>query len=121
MKKSYDYRGADSLVPLLQVLNREIEERNEAIRQSLRRVRQLRRTSSRDKSREQSLEEASLQAEIATHKREIRFTKKELTRLGCIVDAEDPSTVLIPGKDGNLEGGFAWRSGDSRVHAHVEK
>lgn len=121
MTKSYDYRGADSLIPLLQVLNREIKERTQAIQHTLRSIRRLKRQEPPVKPSELRHRVALLQSQISTHKLEIRMTKKELSRLGCQVDSADPSMVLIPGRDGNLETGFAWRSGETSVHSLVQR
>jgi|GEM_PF-808722 len=116
MKKSYDYDGAESLVPLLRVLNREIQERSEAIRGASRQIRKLRASRRRLSGRELRHQVDCLRAEIANQKREVRLAERELSQLGCSVDATDPTTVLIPGRDGNLEGGYSWRPGDSHVH-----
>jgi hypothetical protein len=118
MNKSYDFRRADSLIPLLQVLNREIEERTKSVRSATHRVHRLRRSNDLT-STERRNKIALLEAEISNHKREIRYTKKELEELGCIVDTENPSTVLIPGRDGSLAAGYEWRLGDTRVHPPV--
>jgi hypothetical protein len=117
MNRSYDYTSAESLIPLLRVLNQEISERQEALRKATTRVCGLRRDHSRISSRTRRDEEALLQAEIANHKREIRQTELELARLGCLVDAEDPSTFHIPGTSGDLEDGYVWHVGDTCIHS----
>ena len=114
MTKSYDNHGAERLIPLLRVMNREISERSDAIRSAYRRINQVRRNRELP-ARERRIQEGFLQAEIATHKREVRLANKELARLGCLVDELDPSTVLIPGRDGDLGRGFIWRAGEARV------
>ncbi|MFT7668302.1 MAG: hypothetical protein ACI8X5_000992, partial [Planctomycetota bacterium] len=84
---------------------------------AMRRVHHLLRSLSNQKTTD---EVSRLTATISTHKREIRFVKKELLQLGCSLDSEDPSTFRIPGRDGRLEGGFEWHVGDSRVHTHAD-
>jgi predicted RNase H-like nuclease (RuvC/YqgF family) len=115
MKKSYDSKSAKSLIPLLQVLNREISERTESVQRAAQRVHGLRRDRSRIGARQRRDEIASLQAQIATHKREIRNTERELARLGCLVDANNPTLFHIPGRSGDVEDGFLWHVGASRI------
>jgi len=124
MKRAYDHRGAESLIPLLQILTREIKERSEAIRNTHRRIYRHRRDR-RNRTREVSSHqieaaiEAALVAEVANHRREIRLTRKELDRLGCYEDAKNPSRFLIPGSNGEIETGFAWQVGDDKVSVLV--
>ena len=61
-----------------------------------------------DEAFDEGIELTDLRAMLATHRREIRLALGELDRLGCAVDEERPSRVLIPGLDGTLEGGYAW-------------
>lgn len=117
MNKSYDSESAKRLIPLLRVLNREISERRAAIRSAATEVHRLRRDHSRIGSRERRDEVIRLQARISTHKLEIRRTERELARLGCLVDAQDPATFHIPGRSGELEDGYVWHVGDSRIQA----
>lgn len=115
MTKSYDYDGAERLIPLLRVMNREISERRDAIRSASIRIKQLRSDTSLS-VRERRTQEGFLHAEIANHKRELRLANKELSRLGCLVDELDPSTVHIPGQDGAIDSGYIWRVGEAQVH-----
>jgi len=111
MRKAYDNRSADRLVPLLRNIHKELRERSDAVRRLENRVRNL---------SEQELDSTvfyNLQAELATHHRETRLAKKELARLGCALDESHPYRVLIPGVNGELEPGFAWALGDTRVQA----
>lgn len=115
MTKSYDSTGAERLIPLLRVMNREISERSDAIRNASLRIKQLRADTSLS-PRERRTQQGFLHAEVANHKREIRLVNKELSKLGCLVDELDPSTVLIPGLDGALDKGYIWRVGEAQVH-----
>jgi len=121
MNRSYDSESAASLIPLLGVLNREIRERNDAVAQATARARQLERDHPKVGLSERSAELAVLRAEISTHKREIRETRRELGRLGCLLDEEDLSTVHIPGRNGEIEDGFVWHAGASQVEAAVRE
>jgi hypothetical protein len=115
MKKAYNYQGADELIPLLRSIQREVRERREEILRLENTLRVFKR---------RALEHprlASTQAELMTHRRELRLSERELERLGCALDGERPFRVLIPGDDGAIEHGFAWDLGDTRVHAVVDE
>ena len=114
MNKAYNYQGADELIPLLRSIQREVRERRE---ESLRLENTL-RVFKRRATQHPRL--ASIQAELMTHRRELRLSERELDRLGCALDGERPFRVLIPGDDGAIEHGFAWDLGDTRVHAVVD-
>lgn len=111
MKRAYDARNADQLIPLLRSVQREIRERADEIRGLRVRLTNL--------TRGQGDVEATraLQAELANHKREIRLARKELERLGCAIDEERPERVLIPGVGGDLAAGFAWSFGEGHVQS----
>lgn len=115
MTKSYDYDGAERLIPLLRVMNREISERSAAIRDASIRIKQLRNDTALS-VRERRTQEGFLHAEVSNHKREMRLINKELSKLGCLVDELDPTTVHIPGRDGALDNGYIWRVGEAQVH-----
>ena len=114
MNKAYSYQGADELIPLLRSIQREVRERRDEILRLENTARVFKRRA-KDHPRL-----ASLQAELMTHRRELRMSERELERLGCALDGERPFRVLIPGDDGAIENGFAWALGDTRVHAIVE-
>ena len=111
MKKTYDNRSADRLIPLLRVIQREIRERSDSVRILENRL----GTFSLDQADSPGFQSA--QAELSNHLREIRLSKKELERIGCAVDDAQPNRVLIPGSDGELGAGFSWALGDTRVQA----
>jgi hypothetical protein len=113
--RSYDHDGAERLIPLLRVLDREIRERGEAVAAAERALRALRRNAELS-PRERRIREGYLHAEISNHKRELRQVNRELARLGCLVDDGDPSTVHIPGEDGDHGRGFVWRAGEAEIH-----
>jgi len=114
MNKSYNYQGADELIPLLRSIQREVRERREDILRLENTLRVFKRRASKHPRL------GSIQAELMTHRRELRLSERELDRLGCALDGERPFRVLIPGDDGAIEHGFAWDLGDTRVHAIVD-
>jgi hypothetical protein len=113
MKNAYSQNGAQRLIPLIAKIHQEIRERSEAIRDLNIRLRQQRDASSSSSELQAAL--LNLHAELAIHKREIRLAKKELSRLGCHLDEENPFRVLIRGVDGEFESGFAWSPGEERL------
>lgn len=103
MMNSYDRNRAHQLVPLLKSITKEMDERITRIR----RLEKLLEPALTDE-RTRTNAELDLLAELATQRRELRLARKELERLGCVVDPAHPQRVLIPGSDGNLERGFRW-------------
>jgi hypothetical protein len=111
MKKAYDSRGAERLIPLLRQIQKEIRQRSDSIRKCYVQIKGLgnsRKTLS-----------GALRAEISNHKREIRHARKEFDRLGCLIDETAPYRVLIPGADGT--NGFAWELGETTVREVVSE
>lgn len=102
MMRSYDRNAARDLVPLLESITRELNERRHEARLTEAAISRLRRRGG------SSATLSDLRAVLATHNREIRLALAELERLGCTVDLEGPFRVLIPGVDGSLAGGYAW-------------
>jgi hypothetical protein len=114
MKKAYNYKGADGLIPLLRSIQREVRERREEIL----RLESSSRVLQRRATKHPRL--VTIEADLMTHRRELRMAERELKRLGCALDGERPFRVLIPGNDGAIEHGFAWDLGDTRVHTIIE-
>lgn len=113
MNRAYDSEHADRLIPLLRSVQRELRERADAIRSLEQRLRRAPR------ARRDSPERVALQAELASHKLGTRLAKKELERLGCLLDDAQPQRILIPGASGDLANGFSWSLGDVRVRALI--
>tara|TARA_R110002126_G_scaffold25583_3_gene87455 strand:+ start:1400 stop:1759 length:360 start_codon:yes stop_codon:yes gene_type:complete len=105
MRRTYDRITAQSLVPLLDVITREMTERAEAVRTLTRKLRILRR----DDAPQNAI--LDLQARLSNHRRELRLSTEELEKLGCYVDEGSPLAVIIPGADGKHEHGYRWDSG----------
>jgi hypothetical protein len=109
MKKAYDRSGAKRLVPLLEAITREIADRGAEIQRLQERAEAL--------ARSRSPERLHVQAELAVQRRELRACRRELDSLGCVVDDTDPTEVLIPGRDGEIEHGFRWHFGEEGIRA----
>ena len=112
MKRAYNKDRARQLIPLLGSITQEISERvHEAL------IIQGRLT--KLESNPVSDEFMNLKAKLAIHRREIRQSARELSRLGCVMDEEDPGQIRIPGTDGEFAHGFQFDS-DSRCLRRVE-
>ena len=113
MKKAYDCERATRLVPLLEVISREIVERRHQVRLLERRIARFRANG------RPATEILDCKAQLATHLRELRHANTELERLGCVVDDEHPSTIFIPGADGELDRGFRWNAIDGSIRRNM--
>ena len=107
MKKAYEPERAEKLVPLLISISREIRERGHAIQV-------LEGKSKKRKGKGDPVDPAT-EARLATERRELRLALRELARLGCVLDELHPFRILIPGKAGDLLGGYQWELGDETV------
>ena len=108
MKHAYSRTRAKQLIPLLQSISAEIEDRTLAARRLERKLRSF---------GEDSTDPAvfDVRAELAEQRRQLRLSRTELEDLGCSVDEEDPRRVLIPGLGGTMVNGFCWELGDTTV------
>jgi hypothetical protein len=91
--RTYALQEAEKIVPLLRSIGREIKSRQRAadeMRKHLASLRAQRRVDGDKPSAD------NLEAQIATHLRELRSAEKELERLGCRLDEEHPLRILIP-------------------------
>lgn len=94
-RRIYALKEAEKIVPLLRSIGKEIHVRRRATAELQKRldlVRSLART--------ESAVLQNLEAQIATHLREIRSSEKELDHLGCRLDERHPLRILIPSSDG---------------------
>ncbi|MAB79572.1 MAG: hypothetical protein CMJ89_09500 [Planctomycetes bacterium] len=107
---TYDVRGANRLLPLLNSIGREIQERTEALDQLEDQIGCL-SSSNRTTERTGALL-AQASAEAATQRRAIRQVREELQRFGCSVLGTDPLTIRIPGRVGEAKKSFVWQTGD---------
>ena len=113
MKKAYDRTTARQLVPLLESITREVVDRLHEVRLLQGKLALLEQENQRvGLSAEKSGEFLELRAVVANHRRQIRLAMKELERLGCVVDEDNPLLIFIPGTDGNIDHGFQWDPSD---------
>jgi hypothetical protein len=98
----YDKLAALRILPLLDAIGREIEEREAAIARLLAELATLDRRG-KGWSREADL----LTADLAIQKREFRHAQGELERLGCTLVGTHPPTIRIPG----IEHSWLWQTG----------
>ena len=92
-KRTFEREDAERMTPLLRSITRELRERRSAIARLRHEARQAKRSARED-------EHARCEAELSTHRRELRQVEKELTRLGLEIDAENELRILIPSTDG---------------------
>ena len=102
----YDRRRATALLPLLNSITREIQERQEKLDKLEDRIASL---SGNPRNTSDHLD---LIAEAATHRRELRHAKEELLKLGCSIVGTAPITIRIPGQRGSERRSFVYQSGD---------
>ena len=103
------------LVPLLRSIMREVCERSTAIAQIETHLEKLSRP------RKMSPEFYDLRGRLATHRRELRLARKELSRLGCVLDESNPMGVRIPGNSGDLIHGYTWVADEVTACAKVSE
>jgi hypothetical protein len=105
--KTYDRRRANKLMPLLEAIGRELQERSHALEEIERRLKQLAKSPAPDQkvTREWT-------ARAAAHRLGLRLARKELDRLGCSVVGTEPLTIRIPGRVGEARRSFVWQTGD---------
>ena len=111
----YDERHAIRLVPLLRSIMHEVCERSTALAQLESHLERLARR------QEKGPKFYDLRAQLAVHRRELRLTKKELTRLGCVLNGNHPTLVHIPGNNGELDDGYTWVADDVTACAKVSE
>ena len=110
----YDEQHAEALVPLLRSIMNEIQERAHTITR-LERRREILTQAESAYDRKNRL--AEVEGRLSVHRREQRLATRELERLGCALDQDDPTRVLIPGRDGKLEKGYSWGPSDEPLQA----
>ncbi|MEX1023969.1 MAG: DUF2203 family protein [Planctomycetota bacterium] len=108
--KLYSREIATQLLPLLAGIGREIRERESRLTALETELALLQGLEGVDSDDARTLD---LIAEMAVHRRELRFAEKELERLGCTVVGHSPLTIRIPGRVGETKRSFVWQSGDA--------
>lgn len=107
MKQANDTQHAQRLVPLLDAIFREVADR----RREVRLLEKQLAAAKRDDAAPETMVE--LRAQLATHRRELRLSRREFEHLGCVVDEHNPNRVLILGPNGRRD--FRWDAGDPAV------
>lgn len=100
-RKTYEQREAEALLPLLDSILREIEDRAKSLS-----VLEHRRESGSDP--DESPASLHMIADIANHKRELRHARQELEQLGCSLEDCGTLGVRIPATG---DGWFVWQPG----------
>ena len=99
--KTIARQDAERMMPLLRSIGREIRERTRTVAFLEARLAALAPTAHVHADEIQGLE-----AQLSAHRRELRRVEKELSRLGCNRDAENPLRILI-----GLDGSWAYEGG----------
>jgi hypothetical protein len=110
----YDEEHAEAMFPLLRSIMQEIQERAGAITR-LERRREILTQAEGAFDRKNRL--ADVESRLSVHRRELRLATREIERLGCALDQDDPTRVRIPGRDGKLEQGYSWGPSDEPLQA----
>jgi hypothetical protein len=84
--------NAERMLPLLRAIGQEVRERNLAIHALETRIADLTLA-----PRLHAQEIAQLESELSTHRRELRGIEREMERLGCSFDQDDPNRIVVPG------------------------
>jgi len=84
--------NAERMVPLLRAIGQEVRERNLAVLALETRIADLALA-----PKLHAEEIAMLESELACHRRELRGIEREMERLGCSFDQDDPNRIVVPG------------------------
>ena len=103
MMTGYDPDTTQGLVELLQSIGRELEERRACLQRLHARLAEL-------VGGAPGRDAEQLVAEIATHRRELRLSLAEVTRLGCTVVRTDPPTFRIPLRGESRNSSLVYRA-----------
>jgi hypothetical protein len=106
----YALKEAERIVPLLRSIGREISSRRRAADEIQKHLESI-----PDRLREEAPDKPNLEAELATHLREIHCAERELARLGCKLDEQHPLRILIPSPNGHWA--FDGHLEDTRFYA----
>ena len=92
-KRLFDRQAAERMTPLLRSITQELIDRRRA-------VDRLEQELAQGQPLERSEEVLLREAELATHRRELRQLEKEVERLGLEFDEDHPLRILIPSSGG---------------------
>jgi hypothetical protein len=102
---TYEPADARALAPLLASIGRELDERGKRMAELEARLEELHASPFYD------ARGIELEAEAATHRRELRHCHEELVRLGCSVVGTTPLTIRIPTRVGGASRSLVWQAG----------
>ena len=102
----YSKQNATALLPLLEAITREIQERTSC----LERIEGLLEDAAPNALSKETVRDRIAQA--ATQRRELRLARAELERLGCSIVGTQPITIRIPGQRGSKRRSFVFQTGD---------
>ncbi|MBI5362443.1 MAG: hypothetical protein HZA53_04635 [Planctomycetes bacterium] len=111
IKKPYSKQDAERLLPLMIAIGHELDERSTVIAQLEARLSSL--PSAHDP---QGKEAAGIVSELSAHRRELRYTESELSRLGCSIDADQPLRIVCPANIGV----WAYDLTSGRAHSETK-
>ena len=114
----YALKDAERIVPLLRSIGREIQTRRRAadeIQKHLDSLTARLQEGVRAEARRGTPGRPNLEAELATHLREIHGAERELQHLGCRLDEQHPLRILIPSPNGHWA--FDSHLDDTRFYA----
>jgi len=94
-RRIYGLKEAERIVPLLRSIGKEIHVRRRSAEELQKRLDMVKGI-----ARSGSAALRNLEAELATHLREIRSSERELEHLGCRLDERHPLRILIPSSEG---------------------
>ena len=104
----YEESLASRLLPLLESIACELQERGAVLRGIESRLQRLHRSRRRGNA---AAEEALLVADAAEQRRELRHVREELERLGCSVVGDAPLTLRIPISAEEGRRSLLWQAG----------
>ena len=110
-KKTYALKDAERITPLLRSITRELQERRRAVE-----LAEHERLLAQNAGDNELL--IRIDAELASHKRELRGVTKELERLGLELDTEHALRILIPSEEGTWA--YEGRLDGTRFYPRLE-
>jgi hypothetical protein len=106
----YEPADARALAPLLDSIGRELAERGTRLAELEARLAESHTSPTGE------AEVRALQAEVMTHRRELRHLRTELEQLGCSVVGTTPLTIRIPTRVGGASRSLVWQAGHKARH-----
>jgi len=96
-QRIFERAEAERMAPLLQSLTLEFEERTRAIAGLEARLASL----EGHRAPAKMTEYGQVRSQLSNHSRELRNVRKEVERLGLVVDESQPPRIVVPGDGGD--------------------